>query len=43
MTSMYVPPVKKDRELLLEDPAKFYGKSGNWLSRLVGSFLRFIS
>lgn len=43
MTNMYAPQATPDRELLLKDPAEFYGKSGNWLSRLVDSILRYIS
>lgn len=31
------------RNRLLNDPAKFYGKSGNWLSRLIDRILVFIS
>lgn len=29
--------------LLLEDPEKFYGKSGNIVSRAINAFLRWVS
>ena len=43
MSHTSAQPTPNDRELLLSDPAEFYGKSGNWLSRIIDAILRCLS
>ena len=35
--------ILRKRKELLKDPAKFYGKGGNWISRLIDRLLLAIS
>lgn len=43
MTNTPASSAMFDRELLLKDPEKFYGKKGNWFSRIFFAVLRWIS